>query len=211
MSELASGKSAPSAQGGLTTRWQAAMMNNYGTPPLALVRGSGAEVWDTDGNRYLDLVAGIAVNALGHAHPAIVEAVTRQISTLGQVSNLYLAEPPIELAERLVDLLGVAPQGARALFCNSGAEAVEAAFKISRRTGRTKLVAAQGAFHGRTMGSLALTGQEPKRAPFAPLPAEVSHVPFGDVAALEAAVDGDTAAVVLEPILGEAGVIIPPE
>ena len=200
-----------STQGGLTARWQSAMMNNYGTPPLALVRGSGAEVWDADGNRYLDLVAGIAVNSLGHAHPAIVEAVTQQISTLGHVSNLYLAEPPIELAERLVDLLGVAPQGARVLFCNSGAEALEAAFKISRRTGRTKLVAAQNAFHGRTMGALALTGQEPKRAPFAPLPTEVSHVPFGDVAALAAAVDGDTAAVVLEPILGEAGVIIPPE
>jgi acetylornithine aminotransferase len=199
------------AQGGLTTRWQGAMMNNYGTPPLALVRGSGAEVWDADGNRYLDLVAGIAVNSLGHAHPAIVEAVTRQLSTLGHVSNLYLVEQPIELAERLIDLLGVAPQGARALFCNSGAEALEAAFKMSRRTGRTKLVAAQNAFHGRTMGALALTGQEPKRAPFAPLPAEVSHVPFGDVEALAAAVDGDTAAVVLEPILGEAGVIIPPE
>ncbi|MDT7593306.1 MAG: acetylornithine/N-succinyldiaminopimelate aminotransferase, partial [Pseudonocardiales bacterium] len=197
-------------QGGLTARWQGAMMNNYGTPPLALVRGSGAEVWDADGNRYLDLVAGIAVNSLGHAHPAIVEAVTRQISTLGHVSNLYLVEQPIELAERLIDLLGVAPQGARALFCNSGAEALEAAFKMSRRTGRTKLVAAQNAFHGRTMGALALTGQEPKRAPFAPLPAEVSHVPFGDVEALAAAVDGDTAAVVLEPILGEAGVIIPP-
>jgi acetylornithine aminotransferase len=215
MSELASEPSKQRAsatgQGGLTARWQSAMMNNYGTPPLALVRGSGAEVWDADGNRYLDLLAGIAVNSLGHAHPAVVEAVTKQVSTLGHVSNLYLAEPSIELAERLIDLLGVAPQGARALFCNSGAEALEAAFKISRRTGRTKLVAAQGAFHGRTMGALALTGQEPKRAPFKPLPAEVSHVPFGDAAALAAAVDSDTAAVVLEPILGEAGVIIPPE
>jgi acetylornithine aminotransferase len=215
MSELASESSKQRAsatgQAGLTARWQSAMMNNYGTPPLALVRGSGAEVWDADGNRYLDLLAGIAVNSLGHAHPAVVEAVTKQVSTLGHVSNLYLAEPSIELAERLIDLLGVAPQGARALFCNSGAEALEAAFKISRRTGRTKLVAAQGAFHGRTMGALALTGQEPKRAPFKPLPAEVSHVPFGDAAALAAAVDSDTAAVVLEPILGEAGVIIPPE
>jgi len=173
------------AQGGLTARWQSVMMNNYGTPPLALVRGNGAEVWDADGNRYLDLVAGIAVNSLGHAHPAVVEAVTKQISTMGHVSNLYLAEPPIELAERLIDLLGVAPQGARALFCNSGAEALEAAFKMSRRTGRTKLVAAQNAFHGRTMGALALTGQEPKRAPFAPLPAEVTHVPYGDVDALD--------------------------
>ncbi|HTF45919.1 MAG TPA: acetylornithine transaminase [Pseudonocardia sp.] len=199
------------AQGGLTARWQSVMMNNYGTPPLALVRGSGAEVWDADGNRYLDLVAGIAVNSLGHAHPAVVEAVTKQISTMGHVSNLYLAEPPLELAERLVDLLGVAPQGARVLFCNSGAEALEAAFKMSRRTGRTKLVAAQNAFHGRTMGSLALTGQEPKRAPFAPLPGDVTHVPYGDVDALAAAVSDETAAVVLEPILGEAGAIVPPE
>ncbi|GAA5175715.1 acetylornithine transaminase [Pseudonocardia eucalypti] len=193
----------------LTQRWQAAMMNNYGTPPLALVRGSGAEVWDADGRRYLDLLAGIAVNALGHAHPAIVEAVTRQLNTLGHTSNLYLTEPSVELAERLIDLLGVG--SARVLFCNSGAEALEAAFKISRRTGRTKLVAALNAFHGRTMGALALTGQQPKRAPFEPLPAEVTHVPYGDVDALRAAVDGDTAAVVLEPMLGEAGVIVPPE
>jgi acetylornithine aminotransferase len=195
----------------LGARWRGAMMNNYGTPPLALVRGAGAEVWDADGNRYLDLLAGIAVNSLGHAHPAIIDAVTTQLSTLGHTSNLYLTEPSIELAERLVDLLGVAPGGARALFCNSGAEALEAAFKISRLTGRTKLVAAENAFHGRTMGALALTGQEPKRAPFAPLPAEVTHVPFGDVDALAAAVDTDTAAVVLEPIMGEAGVIVPPE
>jgi acetylornithine/N-succinyldiaminopimelate aminotransferase len=197
--------------GNLSTRWQAAMMNNYGTPPLALVRGEGAYVWDEDGRRYLDLLAGIAVNSLGHAHPAVVEAVTTQASTLVHVSNLYLTEPSIELAERLVDVLGVAPGGARALFCNSGAEALEAAFKITRRTGRTKVVAAQDAFHGRTMGALALTGQPPKRTPFEPLPGVVTHVPYGDVAALEAAVDGDTAAVVLEPILGEAGVIIPPE
>jgi acetylornithine/N-succinyldiaminopimelate aminotransferase len=201
----------PSGSGDLTARWRSVMMNNYGTPPLALVRGSGAEVWDADGRRYLDLLAGIAVNSLGHAHPAIVEAVSRQVSTLGHVSNLYLAEPGIELAERLVDLLGVGTGGARVLFCNSGAEALEAAFKISRRTGRTKLVAARDAFHGRTMGALALTGQEPKRAPFAPLPAEVSHLPYGDVDALAAAVTDETAAVVLEPILGEAGVIIPPE
>jgi acetylornithine/N-succinyldiaminopimelate aminotransferase len=207
-SELADESSAPR---GLTARWQAAMMNNYGTPPLALVRGNGAEVWDDAGRRYLDLLAGIAVNSLGHAHPAIVKAVTTQLATLGHTSNLYLTGPSIELAERLVDLLGVVPGGARALFCNSGAEAVEAAFKISRRTGRTKLVAAWNAFHGRTMGALALTGQAPKRVPFEPLPGEVSHVPFGDVAALEAAVDGETAAVVLEPILGEAGVIVPPE
>jgi acetylornithine aminotransferase len=193
--------------GDLTQRWQTAMMNNYGTPPLALVRGKGAEVWDADGKRYLDLLGGIAVNSLGHAHPAVVEAVTNQVATLGHTSNLYLTEPAIEVAERLIDLLGVA---GRVLFCNSGAEALEAAFKISRRTGRRKLVAAEDAFHGRTMGSLALTGQPGKRTPFEPLPAEVAHVPYGDAAALDAAVDGDTAAVVLEPILGEAGVIVPP-
>jgi acetylornithine/N-succinyldiaminopimelate aminotransferase len=204
-------QSAQSEKPTLATRWQGAMMNNYGTPPLGLVRGKGAEVWDEAGKRYLDLLAGIAVNSLGHAHPAVVEAVTTQISTLGHTSNLYLTGPSIELAERLIDLLGIAPGGARALFCNSGAEALEAAFKISRRTGRSKLVAAEGAFHGRTMGALALTGQPAKREPFEPLPGDVTHVPYGDVAALEAAVDATTAAVVLEPILGEAGVIIPPE
>ncbi|GJF02567.1 acetylornithine transaminase [Pseudonocardia sp. D17] len=190
-------------------RWQAAMMNNYGTPPLALVRGQGAEVWDADGRRYLDLLGGIAVNALGHAHPAVVEAVTRQVSTLGHTSNLYVNEPALALAEKLLELLGV--PGARVLFGNSGAEANEAAFKIARRTGRLNIIAAENAFHGRTMGALALTGQPAKRAPFEPMPAGVSHIPYGDVDALDQAVDSDTAAVVLEPIMGEAGVIIPPE
>jgi acetylornithine/N-succinyldiaminopimelate aminotransferase len=193
----------------LATRWQASMMNNYGTPPLALVRGSGAEVWDADGRRYLDLLGGIAVNALGHAHPAVVEAVTAQISTLGHTSNLYLTEPPLALAEKLLELLDV--EGAKVLFGNSGAEANEAAFKIARRTGRPGIVACEGAFHGRTMGALALTGQPAKRAPFEPMPPGVTHIPYGDVAALDAAVTADTAAVFLEPIMGEAGVIVPPE
>ncbi|GAA3232079.1 acetylornithine transaminase [Pseudonocardia petroleophila] len=192
----------------LAQRWQAAMMNNYGTPPLALVRGSGAEVWAADGRRYLDLLGGIAVNALGHAHPAVVEAVTRQISTLGHTSNLYLTEPPLALAERLLELLDAGD--ARVLFCNSGAEANEAAFKMARRTGRPNIVAAENAFHGRTMGALALTGQPPKRAPFEPMTPGVSHVPYGDVAALDAAVDEHTAAVFLEPIMGEAGAVTPP-
>ena len=191
----------------LAQRWQAALMNNYGTPPLALVRGRGAEVWDADGRRYLDLVSGIAVNALGHAHPAVLEAVTAQLAQLGHVSNLYLAEPPIALAEKLAELLD-AP--ARALFCNSGAEANEAAFKIARRTGRPNIIAAENAFHGRTMGALALTGQQPKRTPFEPMTPGVTHVPYGDLAALDAAVDADTAAVFLEPILGEAGAVTPP-
>ncbi len=191
------------------TRWQAAMMNNYGTPPLTLVRGRGAEVWDADGRRYLDLLGGIAVNALGHAHPAVVEAVTGQISTLGHTSNLYITEPPLALAEKLLELL--AAPDARVLFCNSGAEANEAAFKIARRTGRPHVVACENAFHGRTMGALALTGQPGKRTPFEPLVPGVTHVPFGDVDALDAAVTEQTAAVFLEPILGEAGVIVPPE
>ena len=191
----------------LAQRWQSALMNNYGTPPLALVRGSGAEVWDADGRRYLDLVSGIAVNALGHGHPAVLEAVTTQLRTLGHVSNLYLAEPPIALAERLLELVD-AP--GRVLFCNSGAEANEAAFKLARRTGRPHIIAAENAFHGRTMGALALTGQQPKRTPFEPMTPGVTHVPYGDLAALDAAVDTDTAAVFLEPILGEAGAVTPP-
>jgi acetylornithine aminotransferase len=204
VSELAS---EPTAQGEFARRWESAMMGNYGTPPIALVRGSGAEVWDAEGRRYLDLLGGIAVNALGHAHPAVVEAVTRQIATLGHTSNLYITEPPLALSERLLELLG-AP--GRVLLCNSGAEANEAAFKIARRTGRPHVVAAENAFHGRTMGALALTGQAPKRAPFEPLVPGVSHVPYGDAAALDAAVDADTAAVFLEPVMGEAGAVTPP-
>ncbi|MBB5804817.1 acetylornithine aminotransferase [Saccharothrix ecbatanensis] len=191
-------------------RWQAAMMNNYGTPGLTLTRGEGAHVWDADGNRYLDLLTGIAVNALGHAHPAIVAAVTEQIGKIGHTSNLYINEPALKLAERLLDLSGVDGDG-RVLFCNSGAEANEAAFKLSRRTGRTKVVATDGGFHGRTMGALALTGQPKKREPFEPLVPGVVHIPYGDVAALEAAVDDDTAAFIVEPIQGENGVVVPPE
>ena len=194
----------------LQRRWQAALMANYGTPPLALARGAGAEVWDVDGRRYLDLVGGVAVNALGHAHPAVVRAVTEQISTLGQVSNLYLSEPAITLAETLLDLLGATGSG-RVLFCNSGAEANEVAFKIARRTGRPKIVSTDGAFHGRTMGALALTGQPAKRGPFEPMPPGVVFVPYGDPAALASVIDGDTAAVFLEPVQGENGVVIPPE
>jgi len=190
-------------------RWSAVMMNNYGTPPVALASGDGAVVTDVDGKSYLDLLGGIAVNILGHRHPAIIEAVTDQLSTLGHTSNLYATEPGIALAEALVDQLGADAQ-VRVFFCNSGTEANEVAFKITRLTGRTKLVAAQGAFHGRTMGSLALTGQPAKQAPFEPLPGDVTHVPYGDTEALAAAVDDDTAAVFLEPIMGEGGVVVPP-
>ncbi|WP_348636970.1 acetylornithine transaminase [Mycobacterium europaeum] len=186
------------------------MMNNYGTPPLALAAGDGAVVTDVDGNTYLDLLGGIAVNVLGHRHPAVIEAVTHQLATLGHTSNLYASEPGIALAEELVALLG-AEAAVRVFFCNSGTEANEVAFKLSRLTGRTKLVAAQGGFHGRTMGSLALTGQPSKQAPFEPLPGFVTHVPYGDADALAAAVDDATAAVFLEPIMGEGGVVVPPE
>ena len=191
-------------------RWSAVMMNNYGVPPLALASGDGAVVTDVDGKSYLDLLGGIAVNVLGHRHPAVIEAVTRQMSTLGHTSNLYAAEPGIALAEALVGLLGCDAE-ARVFFCNSGTEANEVAFKLSRLTGRTKLVAAQEAFHGRTMGSLALTGQPSKQAPFEPLPGYVTHVPYGDADALAAAVGDDTAAVFLEPIMGESGVVVPPD
>lgn len=194
--------------GGLLDRWRAVMMDNYGTPPLALTSGEGATVTGADGRIYLDLLAGIAVNVLGHRHPAVIAAVTAQLDTLGHVSNLYATEPGIALAEELVDQLGVP---ARVFFCNSGTEANEAAFKLTRLTGRTRIVAAQNAFHGRTMGSLALTGQPAKRDPFEPLPGEVVHVPYGDVAALARAVDSQTAAVFLEPIMGEGGVVVPPD
>ncbi|MFF3213871.1 acetylornithine transaminase [Streptomyces sp. NPDC002886] len=188
-------------------RWQGALTNNYGTPALALVRGEGAQVWDADGKQYTDFVGGIAVNALGHAHPAIVTAVTEQISTLGHVSNLYASEPVLALGERLLQLFG---RPGKVFFCNSGAEAVEAAFKIGRLTGRTHMVATDGGFHGRTMGALALTGQPKKQAPFLPLPGDVTHVPYGDVEALRAAVTEETALVIIEPIQGENGVVVPP-
>ncbi|MEU9852648.1 acetylornithine transaminase [Streptomyces sp. NPDC047974] len=199
---MTAGASAP-----LTERWQAVMMDTYGTPPLALVRGEGSLVWDEAGRVYTDFTGGIAVNSLGHAHPAVVAAVSAQVARLGHVSNLYVSEPAVALAERLLDLLG---RPGRVFFANSGAEAVEAAFKIARRTGRPHVVAAQGGFHGRTLGALALTGQPAKREPFLPLPGEVSHVPYGDVAALRAAVTERTAAVVVEPVQGEAGVVPAP-
>ncbi len=191
----------------LIERWGQAMMNNYGTPPLALVSGSGAVVVDEAGREYVDLLGGIAVNALGHAHPAVVAAVSKQVATLGHVSNLFVAEPPVALAELLLALAG---RPGRVFFANSGAEANEAAFKLSRLTGRTHVVATRGGFHGRTMGALALTGQPAKADPFRPLPGDVTHVPYGDAAALEAAVTHATAMVIIEPIQGENGVVVPP-
>ena len=165
----------------LLDRWSAVMMNNYGTPPLALAGGDGAIITDVDGRTYVDLLGGIAVNVLGHRHRAVIDAVHRQMNILGHTSNLYATEPGVALAERLVALLGTP---ARVFLCNSGTEANEAAFKITRLTGRTKIVAAAGSFHGRTMGSLALTGQPAKQAPFVPLPGDITHLPYGDVDAL---------------------------
>ncbi|WP_428955879.1 acetylornithine transaminase [Streptomyces sp. cg35] len=195
------------ANQGLTQRWQDALMNNYGTPRLPLAKGAGARLWDSDGTEYLDFVGGIAVNALGHAHPAIVEAVSSQIASLGHVSNLFIAEPPVALAERLLQLFG---RDGAVYFCNSGAEANEGAFKIGRLTGRRHMVATTGGFHGRTMGALALTGQPGKQDGFTPLPGDVTHVPYGDVDALRAAVTEETAFVIIEPIQGENGVVVPP-
>jgi acetylornithine/N-succinyldiaminopimelate aminotransferase len=189
-------------------RWQTAMMPNYGRPPVLIVRGSGSRVWDDTGNEYLDLIAGIAVNALGHAHPAIINAVTQQLSTLGHTSNLVATLPGIELAERLIEMAGV--EG-RVFFCNSGAEANEAAFKLTRLTGRQQVIVAHGSFHGRTMGALALTAQPAKQDPFRPLPGDVIGVPFGDAEALRSAISSTTAAVFLEPIQGEGGVLVPPD
>lgn len=192
----------------ILSRWKANLQNNYGTPSIALVKGKGIVVTDADGKKYLDFLGGIATSVLGHAHPAVVKAVTRQISTLSHVSNFYAHPNAIELAEKLISMTG--DKNARVFFCQSGAEANEAAFKLSRRTGRVRVVAAQGAFHGRTMGALSLTGQPSKREPFLPLIKGVKHVPFGDIESMRRAVTKKTAMVIIEPIMGEAGVIVPP-
>ena len=195
----------------MQTRWDAVMMRNYGTPPLALAHGSGSRVWDVDGREYLDLVGGIAVSSLGHAHPAVVDAVTRQVATLAHTSNLAMHEPGIALAERLSALV---PGGARVFLCQDGATANEAALKIVRKHmqgRRSEVVSTEGGFHGRTLGALSITGTLSKRAPFAPLPGPVTFVPYADVEALRAAVTERTAAVVLEPVQGEGGVIVPPD
>ncbi len=245
----------------LQKRFAAALMPNYGVPPVAISRGQGCRVWDPDGREYLDLIAGIAVSSLGHAHPAVVAAVTRQVAEVAHTSNLFLHEREIELAERLLYLLGgddppqtppapggthpprpplggthpprpplggthsprpplggtagpPAPLEGRVFFANSGAEANEAAIKLVRRcqgTGRPVIVAAERSFHGRTMGALALTGKESIREPFGPFGLTVRFVPFGDAAALRAAVGPDCAAVFLEPCLGEGGVVPAPD
>lgn len=203
MSQVFSGET----NAGGSKRWGSVMQGNYTTPAITLSHGRGAQVWDVEGNHYIDLLAGIATNLLGHAHPDVTSAITQQAARLGHVSNFYAHLPGLELAERL----SVMSEGGRVFFCNSGAEANEAAFKLSRLTGRTQVVAAQQGFHGRTMGALALTGQPAKADPFRPLPGDVVHVPYGDVSALQAAVTERTAMVLLEPIQGEAGVVVPPD
>lgn len=193
------------------SRYSSSLMNVFGTPQRVLVRGAGCLVWDADGKEYLDLLGGIAVNALGHAHPFVTSVIASQLATLGHVSNFFTSPTQVALAEKLLELAH-APAGSKVFFSNSGTEANEAAFKLARRntgtggTKRTKIIALEGAFHGRTMGALALTAKEAYRAPFEPLPGGVVHIPFGDIAVLEAAVDDTVAAVFLEPIQGEAGV-----
>jgi acetylornithine aminotransferase len=189
-------------------RWQKAIQDNYGTPTIELVSGKGSVVKGANGDIYLDFLAGIATNVLGHAHPSIVKAVSKQISTLGHVSNFYAHPNVLQLAEKLQKLTG--DKSARVFFCNSGAEANEAALKLSRKTGKYKVVATQESFHGRTMGALSLTGQPSKRNPFKPLIKGIKHVPFGDLSAMKRAISKKTAMVIVEPIMGEAGVIVPP-
>ena len=190
------------------TQWKNSVQNNYGTPSVALVRGKGIVVTDADGKQYLDFLGGIATSILGQAHPAIVKAVSKQVSTLSHVSNFYAHPNAVALAAKLTAMTG--DKSAKVFFCQSGAEANEAALKLSRRTGKSRVVAAQGAFHGRTMGALSLTGQPAKREPFLPLIKGVKHVPYGDINAMRKAVSRKTAMVIIEPIMGEAGVIVPP-
>ena len=182
-------------------------MTNYGTPSRTFVSGKGCVLKDDQGKSYLDFLAGIATNVLGHGHPSVVKAVTQQVSTLAHVSNFFAHPQGLRLASRLQEMTG--DSQARVFFCNSGAEANEAALKISRRTGKSRIVAAQGSFHGRTMGALSMTGQPSKREPFAPLLKGITHVPYGDLSAMSRAVSKKTAMVIVEPIMGEAGVITP--
>ncbi|MFZ2259521.1 MAG: acetylornithine transaminase [Luteococcus japonicus] len=213
MNQLASIADTTAGQAELLGRYGDVMMNTFGAPKRVFVRGEGVHVWDADGKRYLDLLSGIAVNALGHAHPTVLAAITSQLSTLGHVSNFFATPSQIALAEKLAAIATVhSPElPAKVFFTNSGTEANEAAFKATRLTGRRRIVAMEGSFHGRTMGALAITSSEKYRKPFEPLPGDVVFVPFGDVEALRAAVDQTVAAVVLEPVQGENGVIPAPD
>ncbi len=205
-------QAAGGGQADLTIRYQRVLMNTFGAPKRVFVRGEGASLWDADGNRYLDLLAGLAVNVLGHAHPQVLGAISSQLSTLGHVSNFFATPTQIALAERLVGFATANEPGldGRVFFTNSGTEANEAGFKVTRMTGRTRLIAMEGSFHGRSLGALALTSNPAYRTPFEPLPGEVTFVPYGDVAALAAALDDTVAAVIIEPLQGENGVVEPP-
>jgi acetylornithine/N-succinyldiaminopimelate aminotransferase len=201
----------PSTSSAVLDRYAHAVMNTFGLPKRVFVRGEGVHVWDAEGRRYLDLLAGIAVNALGHAHPTVLSAVTGQIATLGHVSNFFATPAQVALAERLAAMVDPGgPGDARVFFTNSGTEANEAAFKLTRMTGRTKIISTEGAFHGRSLGALAITHNPKYRAPFEPLPGDVVFVPYGDAEALAAALDDTVAAVVLEPLQGENGILEPP-
>ncbi len=191
-----------------TIEWNKYIAPTYGVPVINLVKGKGLVVFDDQGKKYLDFLGGIATNVLGHAHPTIVKAVSKQISSLGHVSNFFSHPNAIALATELALLTG--DRNAKVFFCNSGAEANEAALKLSRKTGRKNIVATTGAFHGRTIGALSLTGQNSKKIAFLPLLKNIKHVPFGDAKAMNRAVSKKTAMVIVEPIMGEAGVIVPP-
>ena len=188
--------------------WSKSLMSNYAVPSITLVKGKGSIVFDADGKKYIDMLGGIATNILGHSHPSVVAAVTKQIKTLSHVSNFYSHPKVIELAQILIGLTG--DKDSRVFFAQSGAEVNEAAIKLSRKTGRKRIVSTTGSFHGRTMGSLSLTGQSSKRTPFLPLLKNVKHVPFGDIKKAKRAINSRTAMVIVEPIMGEAGVIVPP-
>lgn len=206
--DLASAALAAEPGEALLARYAESLLGVFGTPQRVLVRGSGATVWDADGREYLDLLGGIAVNALGHAHPLITSVVSSQLSTLGHISNFFTSPTQIALAEKLLQL-AQAPAGSKAFFTNSGTEANEAAFKLARRHGgtdRPRIIALEHGFHGRTMGALAMTHKPSYREPFEPLPSGVEWVPAGDAEALRAAVDETVAAVIIEPVQGEAGV-----
>jgi acetylornithine/N-succinyldiaminopimelate aminotransferase len=212
----------PGSSTAILEAYEHSLLNTYGTPKRFFTRGEGCFIWDADGRRHLDLLSGLAVTALGHAHPTVLAAITGQLATLGHVSNFFATPAQVALAGRLSELTAVAPRGgaggssppestqSRVFFTNSGTEANEAAFKITRMTGRTKIIACEGAFHGRSMGALALTHNPKYREPFMPLPGEVVFVPYGDAEALAAATDDGVAAIVLEPIQGENGVVVPP-
>jgi acetylornithine aminotransferase len=189
--------------------WSENLMSNYSVPSITLVKAKGCVVQDADGVKYLDMLGGIATSILGHAHPAVVTAVNRQIKTLSHVSNFYSHPNAIDLAQILVRFTG--RKDSRVFFAQSGAEANEAAIKLSRKTGRSRIVAMDGSFHGRTMGSLSLTGQSAKKVAFTPLLKNIKHIPFGDIKKARRVINSRTAMVIIEPIMGEAGVIVPPE